>query len=379
MSDPIANADIIPYSVIISPVNQNYLPAVYSERRNQALITKPEDYYCAITGMRIDTSSIPFYHFPNKINPGNPADPNYSDLIVTLIYCSAPGIFHQFQVHVSYFPEFNDTGPFLIENNSKNVYYDIYDPVNITLMVNRAIQSAFDQIVTLFPGLSPTVQAPYFYLDTATGKNTLNVQNVINPLVPGISVYETQYLNNLPLYGANQPVGTIQMFVNFDLFPILGRFRYFDANIPSKELLYLVDDLQPNLAPAWFQFTQVDNFYFSNSLVARFVILTSTIPILSTQVPVTTEFPTGSYGAYKFLYEYYNTTAAGCSLLNELNINQQGFLRLYELQGKQPLDLLDLTFAYIDHKQNIVTINVAKNNCCSISMIFIKKSLFNKK
>lgn len=379
MSDPIANADIIPFSVIISPVNTNYLPAIYSERRNQALITKPEDYYCAITGFRFDLSSVPFYHFPNKINPLNLNDPNYSDLIVTLIYCSAPGVFHEFQVHITYYPEFTNTGPFLIENNSDNAYYDIYNPSNLIYMTNQAIQAAFNQIITLFPGLAPAVEAPYFYLNTGNGKNNLNVPNVINPLVPGVNVYETQYLNNVPLYGANQPVGTIQMYTNLDLFFIMGRFKYFDTDSSIKQFLYLIDDLQPNITSAWFNFVQVDNFFFANSLIARFLIMTSSIPILSTQVPVKTEYPVGTYGAYKFLFEYYNTSVASGALLDELNYNQQGYLRLYEMQGKQPLELLDITFAYMDHKQNIKTINVAKNNCCSVSLVFIKKSLFNKK
>lgn len=379
MSDPLANADVIPFSIIISPIHTNYLPAVYSERRTQALINNPEDYYCAVTGFRFDLSSLPFYHFPNKINPLNINDPNYSNLIITLVYCSAPGILHEFQAHVTYYPEFTATGPFLIEDNSKNDYYNIYNPANLIYMINQAVLSAFNQIITLFPGLSPNVEAPYFYLNQINGKNQVNFKNIANPLIPGVNVYQTQYLNNVPLYGVNQPVGTIQMYSNVDLFFILGRFKYFDTNGNIKNYLYLVDNLQPAIPSTWFTFSQIDHFLFGNSLVARFIILTSSIPILSTQIPVTTEYPIGTYGAYKFLFEYYNTSTATNALLNEINYNQQGYLRLYEMQGKQPLELLDITFAYMDHNQNITTINVAKNNCCSVSLLFIKKSLFNKK
>lgn len=370
--------DVIPFSAIISPRQDTAIPAIYSERRTQAILKKPEDYYLAVTGVRFDTTNIPIMQFPSKADL---VDPNTSNLFITLIYSPAPAVFQAYQQYVKYNPYSTISPPVLITDNSSNPYYNIFEPRQYVLMVNNAINAAFQALITVNPGLSPTVKAPYFFYDANLGKLILNIQNVINPLVPGVNVYETQYdVNNNPLYNASQPAGTIQMYANIDLFRTVGTYDYAFTNLFNMEYLVLVNNEHPELSPAYFQYPQSDNFLDLNNPIARFAILSDALPIVQTDVPTVTENPVGIPSKYRFIFDLYQNNISEDATFgrNFVDYNQQGYLRIYEMQGNEPLEFMSFQFVYIDHQQNINQIFVSPHDCCSISLVFIKKSLFRK-
>jgi hypothetical protein len=367
--------DIVPYSIIISPRNSDFFPAIYQEQRNVPFLHNPSDYYCAVTGLRFDISNIPFMRFPNAINPGMPSDPNYSNLWFTMIYSPAPAVYEVFQNNVIYVPSTVTSPPILVEANSTNHYYDIYDPPQMVKLINNTINKSFAQLLTLHPGLSPAVTAPFFNYNAVDGKLSLFVPNVINPLVPGVNVYETQYdINNKPLFGSTQPAGTIQLYFNIGLDKILGYFNsYFTDNFQS-EYLYMINPA-PNATGAYFEFIQSDNFVSTNSIIARLAIISNSLPILDTYIPVTTDNPVGINSKIKIVFDLYPSK----DIFNDgpsVNYNQQGFLRLHDMAGRGDFAFLDLEFVYIDHQQNFNQIFISQNDCCAISLIFIKKSLF---
>lgn len=373
-SDP----DIIPFSAIISPHSNNSIPAIYSERRTQPILKKPSDYYLAVTGCRIDTTQIPVMQFPSKADL---VDPNKSDLFITLVYSPAPAVFQTYQQFVKYNPYSTIRPPIKIIDNSPDVYYSIYDPRQYVLMVNNAINAAFQALITVNPGLSPTVKAPYLFYDADLGKMILNVQNVVNPLVAGVNVYETQYdVNGNPLYNASQPAGTIQIYANTNLYRTIGTYDYAFTNLLNSEYLILVNNEHPELSPAYFQYPQSDNFLDLNNVIARVAILSDALPIVQTNVPTVTENPIGIPSKYRFVFDLYqnNISEDATFTRNFINYNQQGYLRLYEMQAQEPLEFMSFQFVYIDHQQNLNQIYVSPHDCCSISLVFIKKSLIKK-
>lgn len=403
-----SNSDIIYYNITIScQTAQSKTLAQFEEMRTVPILDTPSDYYLSIVRFSIDGGSIPIMVMPVIPNPGNPLDVNYTPFNVTLQY---GGI--NYTTQLLFIPENSSSNPQPPTINSQDLsssYYYVYSYQTLVNMINTALQTSFNALVSANPGLTPTIQAPYFIFNRSTSNFSLVVQNIINPLVPGTNVYLTQFnSSNIPLTAVSQTIGTINIFLNsriYAYFDSIDSYKYFTDNILSD--LIIVRDLKnnyyyPQLNAANTATTQVPVNYTNSNLIyttgpeyfiitqqydmigawnslSGIVFFTSSIPVQYEYLPASAIQSTNNASATfrPILTDFTPNLEQIGSVRTRLIYYPSGPYRLIDLGSNDPLRRIDLQIFWTDQYQNIYPLYVNCNQTDTVKLMFIKKTLAN--
>lgn len=166
--------DRIYYNVSIAhndalSINGSPTQASFTEVRSEELFTgNPKDYSLSVVRFTIPTGLIPLLVFPVIENPGNPADRNFGQYAVSLVYNNVV-----FKSNLIYIPQDNTASvPSSLPNNTKLtenelLYYSIYSIQWFLDILNSALKSSFDALKIAFPAVTPT-QPPFFRYEPST-------------------------------------------------------------------------------------------------------------------------------------------------------------------------------------------------------------------
>jgi len=395
-------SDIIYYNVIMTGnPNQTFSPAIYEETRTQPVLDDPSQYYLSVVRFSIDGSNIPIFVCPVIPDPITPTNVNNTPFVVTLSYGGV-----NYSANVQYFPSTDAPIPQIPTATSQDItstYYYIYYYTSFIQMVNNAINVAFLALTTANPGLTG-VQAPYFQYDPNTQLISYVTQNIINPLVAGINVYQTQFTNGVPQI-APQPAGTIYVYLNEQLYSFFDGIEAFEY-INTSQNLILVRDLKDNYLypaqnaanttatqtetsftsgtgtyttqPAWFIFTQQYNMITKWNSLSSIVFLTNNLPVNKEYIPASSIVGVTSAGNASFrpiLTDFVPELINAGDSRSRFNYFPQGPYRLIELNSQEPLRKIDLRIYWEDHFQNLYPLYISYGDCNSVKLMFMKKSL----
>lgn len=402
------DSDIIYYNITMTcQVAQSRTLASFEEMRTIPILECPSDYYLSIVRFSIDGSSIPILVMPVIPNPGNPLDVNFTPFNVTLQYAGV-----NYTTQLIFVPEVFATAPqppTTISQDLSSNYYYVYSYQTLINMVNTALQTSFNALAVANPGLTPNVQAPYVIFDRDAGKFGIVVQNVDNPLIPGTNVYLNQFnVSGIPLVGASQVAGTINIFMNsrlYSYFDSIDSFKYTTDVVLSdliiirdiKNNYYYPPQNAPNVAasqvpisfttatvtyttgPLFFlvkqQYDQIGHW---NSL-SGIVFLTSSLPVQYEFLPASAIQTTNSASSSfrPILTDFVPNLQKIGDARSRLIYYPSGPYRLIDLCSNDPLRRIDLQVFWADQFQNLYPIYVSCNQSDTIKLMFIKKSLAN--
>lgn len=400
------SADIVYYNIVMTcPTALSNTLASYQETRTQPIIDNPNDYYMSIVRFSIDGSNIPIFVCPVIPNPSNANDVNFTPFQVTLSYGGV-----NYTQNLIFIPESDAPAPLPPSAEGLqdfiNYYYYIYYYSTLVNMINNALSAAFTALVAANAGLSPTVQAPYFIYDRVLQKFALVVQNVTNPLVGGTNVYLTQFNSSgVPLLGANQVAGTIEIFLNSRIYSYFDGLEVFYLNTANSNLMIIRDTKNDyyyppqnaaNTAatqvpvsltsgteiyttqPQYFSiYQQYSTISLWNSL-SSLVFLTSTIPVQNEYIPASAinSMQTSGFAAFRpIITDFVPDLSAAGDPRTRFNYYPQGPYRLIELKSNEPLRRIDLQIFWQDQYQNLFPLNIACNEADTIKIMFMRKSL----
>lgn len=333
--------------------DQVYVPAQFSQYRNQAIVDRPEDYYASVIRMEVDASTIPITIFPQD-SSGNP-DNNY--YIVSLTTAAQPSN----PVGVIYVPSAIFGLP--LGETPIYSYQEFLD------MINTAFNTAFNNLTVKPPGYTI---APYLYMDTTT--------NIIS------LVTQSQYADNAVRIWMN--VELYQFFYNFnaEYAPLLPgettisqplnyrfRIKYYGDNLYTNTFVDINNP--PNLiASALLTSQEFENLQAWQ--VLRKIVITSNLPVQIEAAQVGTQNIGTSSNRYLPILTDYAVPIdqrVGGSRSTIIYLPTAEF-RLTSMTGKDALKSLAFQVYWEDRFQNIRPILVGPAQGFNLKLMFRKKS-----
>ncbi len=202
-----------------APVN-----AEYNVTKNEIILKKASDYYCAVIRFTIPLDQVPILICPIVPNQG---DPDLTPLIIGIEYGN--GVAARFPVNLTYLNQGILVPP--VQDKILQVitpYYFMYSYQNLINMINIALGTAW--VNAGLQALLPNYLSPYFFLDHTT--------NLISLVVPKHLTYGTPIAPTLfkPTIFMNSALaGFLDAFnVSFNGYNnAQGNDIYFILNIPT--------------------------------------------------------------------------------------------------------------------------------------------------
>jgi len=137
----------------------------FEKRRGDIYLKVSGEYLITINKFNLPSNKLPLFIFPIEQNQ---ADPNKSELTVTLTYNNA-GVTEYFKKELEYFSLNNDVAPTtaIPKQIINNEYYYVFSYAHMLDIVNNALEAAHTDLITAHGG-APS-EAPYFLYDAEAG------------------------------------------------------------------------------------------------------------------------------------------------------------------------------------------------------------------
>jgi hypothetical protein len=401
-----ASADQIYFDITVSNLQSTITepPVFYfNEQRSSPFIMNPEDYYLSILRFTVETGTLPVFIPVIQPNQGNRDLTIYSlqleweDPATSITYTSG-------ETFLTFFPQ-NKAAPLPpppnatangIQNNAGR-YYDVYNYSVIPLLVNYALQVAFNALQTAVVAggaALPSGFAPVMTWDSSSDSAVLYFDTA------GYNFYFPAATYPVPPAG----YAPIRLFFNA---PLYGLFPSFPAEylgyapaLSGKNFLFTpfnVGGLNNGIItpfpvptpplPATWTSTQI---YQEYSTIANFspivalVFTSNTLPIQPNQVST----PLVINNAQQVVLGGNNSDFANVitDLVSDtgqykpnLTYNPTSEYRLITLYGNRPLSNIDIQVYWRDKFGRLNPFRLASGEAITIKVAFLKKGTYNKK
>ncbi len=367
--------DIIYYNLTLAsaspktsglPYDNNFELSSGTINNNIPIVDNPDDYYCSIIRLEFSGYSLPLVQFCVQTPV---TDINKGIYSFTLSY-GATSSAQTFYIFVP--PDLSVLPPQAgTPTQTFGQYYNIYDYSGIVNMMNTALETAFNDLVTATGGGSSpiiTAKVPFFYYNPDTGRIELYTDKLFfdKSLPTPIKIYW-----NAPSYiylvafavetvSYNDPNGKDNLIVIDsanglnDKIITTGGPTYIKTQQQYISLEYM-SSLKSILVLTTMSInTEAYNINVPKSQqnVGYQGIMTDFLPDISQPIP-------GIIG-YKFIY------------------NAPSLYRCFEFNQKTPLYTINAALFYTDIYGNSFPLTVPKGQLAEIKFMFIKKTIFNK-
>jgi hypothetical protein len=340
----------------------------------------PEDYYMSIIRFTLDTATLPIFIPTIQTNPlVNPS----GDLNQTIysFQFSYNGIFSD-EIFITWLPQntFLSAPPFITINSisiqdSSTGYYYCYTFEYFISLINKQVKEAFDAFAAANPTIPATAVAPVFAWDGST-----NIARIM---------FEESFLttNATPIY----------FYMNSPLYDIFGslnalRLGYNDvgrnfqiivenyAGFNSYSYLDVITNTTYNVIEVIQEYPTISAW----SPISSIVFTSNTIPIVSNQVSKPTVFTQGNilgnFGNNSNFQQIITDMVTDDGFYKpNIVYNPTAEYRLIELQGNTPLTNFDVSIFWKNKIGVLTPFYLGSGCCCTLKVLFTKKSSINGK
>jgi hypothetical protein len=244
------------------------VPVDFIEIRSTPIVQRPSDYHLAVARFDVDTITLPLL-IP-QIMPNQP-DVNKTVYQITLEYDGAIG-----QSYITYFPQ-DLSAPVpsspVIQQDTSTSYYYTYSYNAWVYMVNKAFESAYNNLVANYGGILPSANQPFLLWDDASQQAVLCADKIgYNEMVnPYIKIYFNSPLWTLfssfeALYEGSNPLLTGENY-RLRIYDIFGTNT---LNLPTGN--YLQNYQEYSTVSLW---NPIQSLVFTSSLIPLLPSLTS--------------------------------------------------------------------------------------------------------
>lgn len=378
-----ASAEKIYYDIQIANIESTNIapPVVYfNESRNTPFLMCPEDYYMSIIRFTLDTATLPIFIPTIQTNPLVNPTGNLNQTIYSFQF-SYNGIFSD-EIFIIWSPQntFLSAPAFVTLNgitiqNSSTGYYYCYTFEYFIALINQQVLTAFTDFVTANPGIPATAVAPVFAWD-----GSANIARIM---------FEESFLttNTTPIY----------FYMNSPLYDIFGslnalRLGYNDvgrnfqiivenyAGFNSYSYLDVITNTTYNVIEVIQEYPTISAW----SPISSIVFTSNTIPIVSNQVSKPTVFTQGNilgnFGNNSNFQQIITDMVTDDGFYKpNIVYNPTAEYRLIELQGNTPLTNFDVSIFWKNKIGVLTPFYLGSGCCCTLKVLFTKKSSVNGK
>ena len=371
----------------------------FNEQRTMPFIRNPEEYYLSILRFTMETGSLPL--FIPSIEP-NQGDVNKTIYSFTLEYTDPAipaNVYSSGQQFIQWIPQDLSAPVPLppsgnvnrIQNNSTG-YYNCYSYSYWIYLIDLALQTAFDDLVTAVTGAGLpmlTTYAPFLNWDTTANQAALYADE------QGYTVDQGGVLVDTIRIYCNAP-----MFTLFNSFPAtyLGyqgiadgkNYQLIIPNIGAVNLITITPVQLPPVPPALSITYRAIVLYQEYSTIANWspitalVFTSNTLPIQSNQVST----PVVYDDAEQVRFSGNNSNIA--NILTDMVSSDGQYrpnmvyvpsaeYRLITMYGNRPLSNVDLNIFWRNKTGQLEPYRINSGECVTIKMAFLKKSVFHSK
>jgi hypothetical protein len=336
-------------------------PAYYNASRTLPYLFKPEDYYGAITQFNVQLTDLPLL---NCVIVPNQSDINLTIYKVALKYNNSfveQPIIYAPQNSVPIVPLPPTSYPDGLQNFSTG-YYSIYSYNYFCMLVNQAIETAFNNLKILEPTMPTNYSLPIFKYNSSTTLFYLTVPDVLYDTSNNdvVSIYLNSALNHLLLFFPN------------NLYPI---------NQQSYHLILL---------------NQTTGTISNNNLTVYQELNSTNLWSQVVSIVITSQFiPVSRSQSFSPLIYYENQPLLSSDNFSSQNIliefsitdniytktfiyNPSAQYRIFSMSGDNPLYNLDFRFWYRTSLGTLQPIYLNAGGFLSLKIGFFDKKKFNK-
>lgn len=359
---------VMPYNPINSQNNDSPIsPAIFNVEFNQAILDNPSEYYLAVQRFTIPTQTIPIMIAQIQNWPLNVTGPNKMIQSFTLTY----GANTSGQVYLDFLttnPNYPvPAAPSASKPSVDEVpYYYVYNYEQMILMMNNALQTAFNNLPVKPVGSF----APFFIYDTNTELISLVAQIAYYDLanVTPIKIYcnidTLIYVDNLPLnfLGRNTTNGMdVQLLVRDQ------KNNYYNPQ-------YLTPPIP--IPPAYYIMTQCCHSLTNWNAFRSLQLVSSTLPIRKEYVPRQFYENPSIINTSGILKDFEPILDLGPEARTTVQYQLNSPYQLINMFGSVPLTKLDISIFWTDQQGHQQLLDIAPGQTVSIKLVFIKKSSY---
>ena len=333
----------------------------YDVTLNDSIVENSSKYYCAVTDFAIPLTGVPIMIAPIVPNSGLT---NTMTLALNLVVDGViqPSVSLIFVPENTFLPQVNQIDP---NNMIITPYYFLYDYNSLINMMNVALTTAFNAMVTAFPAyVQSTNNRPFFVYYPET-----NLISIVTHISWATNITQVHNVN-------------IQ--INEDFITYLQSFSYF--YLYRNGLEYAQFKIYTNnqngypvntfpVAPAYIENVQSYVSLMNWSDLKKIVIVSNSLPIAGESIQrntikndiVNTQFVLSSFtpqvekaGDQRGIV-YYNPTSQ---------------YRLLDITNDVSIRRVDVTVFWEDQKNNWYILDLVNNDNATIRLAFLKKDLY---
>lgn len=350
---------------LINPVTSTQVvPAIFTQNLQYPIVDNPSEYNLIITRVDIPASAIPIFHFQTLPFPNTDVNKGvysivlgYNGNFTAPIYLEwIPQSFNQPRV-----PVFSALQP---NQDELDPYYYNYSYVNLSNMVNTAIQAA----ITSGIGFLPAGMDLYMIYNNQSGYYSLvGTQNMFHSLNPFDPLNVQIYFNSpLQLFFT----GFKNIFKSFN--SINGQDHLILIENDRNNSSTTQDGFNPNIPAGYYQIQSEFNNDFSLQSLNRLIVTSNSFGGVPSQNEVSTE-NNPSYLNVLIDYVPKPSTRNGIYRSDFIFYNEGEFERK-ALTSINPLSNISLTFLYQDRDSSqLQVILLIPGETLNIQFLFEKK------
>jgi len=341
------NSSISGYSFGQTEVRNNQRPnGTFSAQYNQAILSRPLDYYLAVQRLSVPTSAVPVF-VPDIYNLANSATETVYNL----------GLRYN---NVSYSKRVQ-----WVSQNPSQVglanYYWLYNYTPFVAMINKT----FADIFAMIPSPPVGAEPPYFIFNPSTKLFSCVAQKVN---------YGTSAVTPIEIH-INYP--TLILFQGMSADAISVSNDDIDLRLVMYEVpncYYQPIDKVAATPPAYLINTQGQASISSWTPLKSVQVTSSSLPIVQEYVPSPQN--TGVLGGTSIIKDFIPLLRADESPSSGIDFVNEGPYQLINLTGEYPITKIDITCFWVDKFGRQYPIEIPYNATLSIKLAFIKKSTF---
>jgi hypothetical protein len=364
--------DNIYMNIVINGNTPNYPPnmnnsvtgeqpvlAEYSENKTEPFLSKPSEYYAAVTRFVIPLNKVPLFIMPivpnTYVSPIDPGDVDQSTLVLGIQYLGV-----KYSEYVEYIAD-NDLTPPPAQNlptQIKTPYYYVYTYAALIEMLNLTLANLW--MVSGLAAANPSINPPYFYYDPAL--------QLISIIVPSLFA-----------------VGTASIFINESSLQFLEAFEYsFNGynNTGGNDYYFIFQNQTQFFYPqytgtntsTYYKYTQEYNVLYYWASLRKILVLSNTLPILNEVVPSNNN--SGVIVGLPIITDFIPQLSTAGDTRSIAIYNPSSQYRLIDLNGQSPISKIDIKLLWQDVQGNSYPIYISAGQEISLKIGFFKKTLY---
>lgn len=351
--------DNVYYNITINYENNPGGRAYFEENRTEIILPRCDNYYLTVQRFYVPMSLIPL--MVAEIVPNQP-DPNKMIYSVGLEY---NGIYVQqylnyvtdtLNVPIPLGPSFNPNG-----KQTKTNYYFIHSIQSLVNMFNTALSTAFSLI-----GAPVGAEAPYFIFDPSRGSFSIVCQT---------AYYDLSLLLPIKIYLNSS---SYSLFIGLPLNKLQNNNIGKDYQIMvnnTKNDFYNPPFLAPTIPPNYFKIEQDFNSLSNWNSLISIVFTSNSIPIRSEQIPGAD----GEANSRPIITDFQPIFTQNGVLRDAAQFFPSGPYRLIDLCSTRELRKFDISVYWSDKNGYLYDLFIAPNETLNIKLLFVKKTIYNRK